>query len=183
VNCIRQANPLFLPTYTLLWNQLRSLVNHFCTSCAHASMRHSMPFFKINNVTIDQHGGIQIYKQKWYVTIECSNQWLNYSQYGISSHIGTTRLLGFSCHIPFFITCLAAWIDIEHPPTGLQLSSLENSGYTPGNTSPYPYRIVSEYMLNWWATPGNGSAVTMVSWKPNVQDAFTRYLSHVSFVV
>jgi hypothetical protein len=37
--------------------------------------------------------------------------------------------------------------------------------------------------MNWWATPGTGSAIAMLSWKPDVQDAFARFSSLVSDAV
>jgi hypothetical protein len=81
------------------------------------------------------------------------------------------------------VTRLAQWIDIEQPPTGLRLESLHNSGHTPDSASPHPFRVLSDYVMNWWASPGTGSAIAMLSWKPDVQDAFARFSSQVIVVV
>lgn len=59
------------------------------------------------------------------------------------------------------------------------MGDLENSGYTPQQSSPHRYRVLSDYALNWWATPGEGAALSMLSWKPNVQDAFARFVNEV----
>jgi len=103
----------------------------------------------------------------------------NLMQIGITSQIGSVRLLGLSCHIPYFVKQLSAWIDIDRPPTGLQIDTLENSGFTPPASSEYPHRIVSQYRQNWWAVPGGKDALVLMSWKSEVQQAFAEFRDQV----
>ena len=93
--------------------------------------------------------------------------------------IGCVRLTGLSCSIPYFVKKLAAWIDLDRPPTGIRLRDLENSGHLPEEQTNYRYRVVQNYKLKWWAVPGRGSVSVIHSWKPDVQEALTIFLAQV----
>jgi hypothetical protein len=97
--------------------------------------------------------------------------------------IGSARLSGLSCSIPYFVRMLAAWIDVDRPPTGIRLRDLENCGHVPEQDTTYRYRLVHNYKLNWWAAPGQGSARLMQSWKPDVQEALTVFLAQVRAII
>jgi hypothetical protein len=97
----------------------------------------------------------------------------------MTTQIGCVRLAGLSCSIPYFVKKLAAWIDLDRPPTGIQLLDLEDSGHVPDQSTTYRYRIVKNYKMKWWAVPGQGSASLIQSWKPTVQEALTVFLAQV----
>jgi hypothetical protein len=89
------------------------------------------------------------------------------------------RLSGASCSVPYFVSRLAGWIDLERPLTGLHLSDLGNSGHLPERWTTYRYRIVDSYQLNWWGVPGQGKATLLKSWQPEVQAAEAAFLAQV----
>ena len=93
--------------------------------------------------------------------------------------IGCVRLCGASCSVPYFVSRLAGWIDLDQPPTGLYLSDLGNSGHMPERWTTYRYRIVDDYQLNWWGVPGRGTATLLKSWQPEVQAAEAAFLAQV----
>jgi hypothetical protein len=97
--------------------------------------------------------------------------------------IGSVRLAGLSSSTPYFVKKLAAWIDLDRPPTGIRLRDLQDSGHLPEEQTSYRYRIVQNYKLNWWAVPGHGSASVILSWKPEVQEALTAFLAQVCVTV
>jgi hypothetical protein len=73
------------------------------------------------------------------------------------------QLLQISC-IPYFVQQLTAWIDIDQPPGGLDLSSLDNCGYLLESWSSYSYCVVDQYRNAWWEDLGNGQAHAMQRW-------------------
>ena len=93
--------------------------------------------------------------------------------------IGCVRLSGASCSVPYFVSRLAGWIDLDRLPTGLYLSDLGNSGHLPERGTTYRYRIVNGYQLNWWEVPGRGTATLLKSWRPEVQAAQAAFLAQV----
>jgi hypothetical protein len=93
--------------------------------------------------------------------------------------IGCVRLSGASCSIPYFVSRLAGWIDLNWLPTGLYLSDLGNSGHLPERGTMYQYRIIDGYQLNWWEVPGRGMATLLKSWQPEVQAAQAAFLAQV----
>ena len=93
--------------------------------------------------------------------------------------IGSVQLAGLSSSTPYLVKKLGAWIDLDQPPTGIQLHDLPDSGHQPEEQTSYQYRIVQNYKLNWWAVPGHGSASVILSWKPEVQEALTTFLAQV----
>lgn len=89
------------------------------------------------------------------------------------------RLLGMSSRIPYFVKQLAAWIDIDQPPGGLDLSSLDNCGYLPESWSSHSYRIVDRYRNAWWADLGNGQAHAIKRWNMDLRAAVGEFLAQV----
>ena len=89
------------------------------------------------------------------------------------------RLLGMSSHIPYFVKQLVAWIDIDQPPGGLNLSSLDNCRYLPESWSSYSYRIVDCYRNAWWVDLGNGQAHTIQRWNMDLRAAVGEFLAQV----
>jgi hypothetical protein len=93
------------------------------------------------------------------------------------------RLLRMSSRIPYFVQQLAAWIDIDQPPGGLDLSSLDNCGYLPETWSSYSYRIVDQYRNAWWEDLGNGQARAMQRWNMDLRAAVGEFLAQVMSLI
>jgi hypothetical protein len=82
-----------------------------------------------------------------------------------------------SSHILYFVKQLAAWIYINQPPGGLDLSSLDNCGYLPESWSSYSYHVVDQYRNAWWEVLGNGQAHAMQRWNMDLRAAVGEFLA------
>lgn len=89
------------------------------------------------------------------------------------------RLLGLSSSIPYFVKQLAAWIDIDQPPSGLDLNNLDNCGYLPERWTAYRYRVVDRYRNAWWEELGLGRAIEMKRWSADVEGAIGEFVEQV----